>query len=88
MADHHFRGPIGHRTCSAIWGPGNNGQRLAHLQSIIHTDTGWEGFGRGMTAVRRRIVEEPDASPPELWQFFLQSSLAALGGGLFSWVLL
>ena len=33
-----------------------------------------------MTAFWRRIVDKPDAFPPEFWQLFLQSSLAALGG--------
>ena len=32
-----------------------------------------------MTAFWRRIVDEPDAFPPEFWQLFLQSSLTALG---------
>ena len=35
---------------SALSGPANDGQRFTHLQSIIHTDTGREEFGRGMTA--------------------------------------
>lgn len=36
---------------SALSGPGNDGQRLGHLQSILHTDTGREEFARGMTAI-------------------------------------
>ena len=32
-----------------------------------------------MTAFWRRLVDEPDAFPPEFWQLFLQSSLTALG---------
>ena len=63
---------------STLSGPGNDGQRSAHLQSIIHTDIGMEEFGRGMTAFRRRIVDEPDAFPPEFWQLFMQSSLTTL----------
>ena len=64
---------------SALSGPSNNGQRFAHLQSIINTDMGREKFGRGITAFWRRLVDEPDAFPPEIWQLFLQSSLTALG---------
>ena len=64
---------------SALSGPGNDGQRFAHLQSIINTDMGREKFGRGITAFWRRLVDEPDAFPPEFWQLFLQSSLTALG---------
>ena len=33
-----------------------------------------------MTAFWRKIVDEPDAFPPEFWQLFLQSSLTTLGG--------
>ena len=33
-----------------------------------------------MTTLRRRIVDAPDAFPPEFCQLFFQSSLAALGG--------
>ena len=64
---------------SALSGPGNDDPRFVHLQFIIHTDIGREEFGRGMTAFWRRIVDEPDAFPPEFWQLFLQSSLTALG---------
>ena len=64
---------------SALSGPGNDGQRFAHLQSIIYTAIGREEFGRGMSAFWRRLVDEPDAFPPEFWQLFLQSSLTALG---------
>ena len=68
-------------TCSrsALSGPGNDGLRFFHLQSTIHTDIGKEESGRGMTAFRRRIVDEPHALPPEFWRLFLQSSLSALG---------
>ena len=65
---------------SALSGPGNDGQRFSHLQSIIHTDIGREEFGRGMTSFWRRIVDESDTFPPEFWQLLLQSSLTALGG--------
>ena len=33
-----------------------------------------------MAAFWRRIIDEPDAFPPEIWQLFLQSSLTALRG--------
>ena len=59
----------------ALSGPGNDGQRFAHLQSIIHTDIiGREEFGRGMAAFWRRLVDKLDADA-----FFLQSSLTATG---------
>ena len=64
---------------SALSGPGNDGQRFSHLQSIIHTSIGREEFGKGMTAFWRRIVDEQDGFPVEFWQLFLQSSLTALG---------
>ena len=31
------------------------------INCIIHTDMGWEKFGRGMTTFWRRMVDEPDA---------------------------
>ena len=55
---------------SALSGPGNDGQRFAHLQSIIHTDIGREEFGQGMTVFWRILVDEPDAFPMEFWQLF------------------
>ena len=65
---------------SVLSRPGNDGQRFGHLQSVIHTDIRREEFGRGVTAFWRRIVDEPDASPPVFWQLFLQSSLTVLRG--------
>ena len=62
---------------SAVSGPGNDGQRFSHLQSILHTIIGREEFGKGMTAFWRRIVDEPDAFPVEFWELFSQSSLTA-----------
>ena len=51
---------------SALSGPGNDGQLFSHLLSItFYTDIGREEFGRGMTAFWGRIVDEPDAFPPE-----------------------
>ena len=68
---------------STLSGPGNDGQRISHLQSTIHTTIGREEFGKGMAAFWRRIVDKPDAFPVEFWQFFLQSSLTA--GALRQW---
>ena len=65
---------------NALAGPGNDGQRFSHLQSIIHTDIGREEFGKGMTAFWWKIIDEPDAFPPEFWQLFLQSSFIAFRG--------
>ena len=64
---------------STLSGLENGGQRLVHLQPIIHTDVGRRGVRRGYKAFSRRIVDEPDAFPPEFWQLFLQSSFTALG---------
>ena len=65
---------------SVLQGPGNDGQRFSHPQSNIHTEIGKKEFGRGMTGFWRRIVDEPDAFPPEFWQLFSQSSLIVVGG--------
>ena len=46
---------------SALSGPGNDGQRFSHLQSIIYTDIGRERLGRGMTAFWPRIGDETDS---------------------------
>ena len=64
---------------SAFSGPGNDGQRFTDLQSIIHTDIGRYEFGRGMRGFWRRIVDGPDAFPPELRHLFLPSILTVLG---------
>ena len=64
---------------SALSGPGNDGQRLSRLQSIIHTDIGREEFGKGTTAFWRKVVDKPDELPPEFWQLFLQLNLTAIG---------
>ena len=64
---------------SAVSGPGNDGQRFfVHLQSITHTNFEREELGWVMTASWRRIADEPDALPPEVWQL-LQSSLTHWG---------
>ena len=72
---------------SALSGPRNDGQRFSHVESIIHTDVGREEFGRGMTALWRRNVDEPDVFPPEFWQLFLQLNPKASreSAGLFAW---
>ena len=64
---------------SSLSGPCINGQRFTHLQSIIHTNIEMEEFGPDMTAFWRRLVDQPDAFPPESWQLVLQPSLTALG---------
>lgn len=64
-------------------GPGNDGQRFAHLQSImpiIHADIGREACSRGMIAFWRTMTNEPQAFPPECGPLFLQTSVTALGG--------
>ena len=66
-------------SCSALSCPSNDGQPFAHLQSVIHADIGREEFGRGMTVFWRRIVDEPDEFPAEIWQLFLQLGLTAPG---------
>ena len=38
---------------SALFGPGNDGQRFGDLKSIIYTDVGREEFGRGIAAFWR-----------------------------------
>ena len=53
---------------SALSGPGNDYQRFVHLQSIIHIGIGRKEFRRGMAAFWRRIVDEPNALPPEFWK--------------------
>ena len=65
---------------SALATPRNDGQRFAHLQLIIQADISREEFGSGMTAFWRKLVDKPDAFPPEFWQLFMRSSLTALGG--------
>ena len=52
---------------SALSSPGNDGQCFAHLPSITHTNIGMEEFDQGMTAFRRRLVDEPNAFLPEFW---------------------
>ena len=64
---------------TTLSGPGNDGQQFVHLQSINQTDIGREEFGSGMAAFWPRIVDEPCAFPPAVWQIFLQSSLTARG---------
>ena len=57
---------------SALSGPGNNGQGLAYLALIIHTDIGRMEFGQGLTTFWWRIIDESDVFPPELWQLSTQ----------------
>ena len=64
---------------NALSGAGSDGLRFSHLQSIIRTQFGQDHFGAGIEAFWRRMVDEPDAFPPEFWELFLQSNLTALG---------
>ena len=64
---------------NASSGAGSDGLRFSHLQSIIKTGFGREKFGAGIEAFWRRIIDDPNAFPPEFWQLFLQSHLTALG---------
>ena len=61
-------------------GAESDGLRFSHLQPIIRTKFGQEYFGAGIEAFSRRMVNEPDAFPPEFWELFLQSNFTALGG--------
>lgn len=59
-------------------GPGTDGQRFAHA-SIVHTSIGREDFDQGITtAFWWRIVDEPNAFPPDFGKLFLQSSFTTL----------
>ena len=64
---------------NALSGAGSDGLHFSHLQSIIRTGFGHEKFGAGIEAFWRRIIDDPNALPPEFWQLFLQSNLTALG---------
>ena len=64
---------------NALLGAGSDGRRFSHLQSIIRTGFGREKSGAGIEAFWRRIIDDPDAFPPEFWPLFLQSNLTALG---------
>lgn len=37
-------------------------------------------FGTDIETFWKRMVDEPDAFPPEFWKLFLQSNLTAMGG--------
>ena len=64
---------------NALSGAGSDGLRFSHLQSIIRTGFGREKIGAGIEAFWRRIIDDPNAFPPEFMQLFLQSNLTALG---------
>ena len=64
---------------NALSGGGSDGLCFSHLQSIIRTGLGRENFGAGIEAFWRRIIDDPNAFPPEFWQLFMQSNLTALG---------
>lgn len=50
---------------SALSHAGNNDERF--FWHTTHTKTGREEFGKDMTTFWKRIVDDPDALPPELW---------------------
>ena len=60
-------------------GAGNDGQRFSHLKSIANTKIGREDFSMAMSSLWRRLVNDPNAFPPEFWALWKQSSLIALG---------
>lgn len=60
-------------SCSTLSGIGNDGQRVALVHPIIHTDIGWEAFGRGMTNDKWL-----DEFPPKSRRLFFQSSLTTV----------
>ncbi|CAB1119527.1 unnamed protein product [Ectocarpus sp. CCAP 1310/34] len=60
-------------------GAGNDGQRFSHLKSIVNTKTGREEFSNAMSSLWRRLINDPNAFPPEFWTLWKRSSLIALG---------
>lgn len=64
---------------SANSGAGNDGQRFAHLKSIVNTEVGRDQYGTSMCSLWRRLIDNPSAFPPEFWKLWKQSSLIALG---------
>ena len=51
------------------------------VNEVHHSHRHWAGGVRKEhDSLWRKIVNEPEAFPPEFWQLFLQSSLTALGG--------
>ena len=62
---------------SGLLGPGNDGSHACSPLSLPTSEG--SSWVRGITSVWKRLVDEPDAFPPEFWQLFLQSSLTALG---------
>ena len=66
---------------NALSGGGSDGLRFSYLQSTIWTGFGREKIGAGIEfeAFWRRIIDDPNAFPPEFWQLFLEYNLTALG---------
>ncbi|CAB1109091.1 unnamed protein product [Ectocarpus sp. CCAP 1310/34] len=60
-------------------GADNDGQRFSHLTSIVNTKIGREEFSNAMSSLWRRLINDPNAFPPEFWTLWKQSSLIALG---------
>lgn len=62
---------------NALSGAGSDSLRFSCLQLIIRTLFGRERLALVRTEVLwRRIIDDPNAFPPEFWQLFLQSNLA------------
>ena len=70
-------------------GAESDGLRFSHLQPIIRTKFGQEYFGAGIEAFSRRMVNEPDAFPPEFWELLTSCSQTSRPWGenaaLFVW---
>ena len=49
----------------ALSDAGSDGLLFSHVQSIIRTGFGLENFGAGLEAFWRRIIDDPNAFPPE-----------------------
>ena len=60
-------------------GAGKDGQRFSHLKSIVNTRIGQEKLSEASSSLWRKLVDDPNAFPPEFWTLWKQSSLIALG---------
>ena len=64
---------------NALSGPGGDGLRFSHLQSITTTEFTREKNGDSMKTLWRRIIDDTSAIPPGFRQLFLNSNLTASG---------
>ena len=64
---------------NALSEAGSDSLCFSLLQSIIRTGFGREKVGAGIESFWKRIIDDPNAFPPEFWQLFLQSNLNASG---------